>query len=111
MAFKDLLKSAKRRLGLADALGELKDLPQEKIHLSNPWHAVTIQPGPKCCKAVEARLGQRFLSKDAPPLPLKDCTESACRCRYRHYDDRRHEGASLDRKGMPLPHPNRRVND
>jgi hypothetical protein len=112
MAFKDLLNAAKRRLGLVDPVTkQLKDLPREEIRLTNPWHAVTIQPGPKRCAAVEALLGQRFLSRDAPSLPLKDCTESQCTCRYRHYEDRRHEGVPLDRNGMPLPHPHRRNND
>ena len=53
----------------------------------------------------------RYLSKDAPRLPLRDCTESGCTCRYRHYEDRRHEGVALDRNGMPLPHPSRRNTD
>jgi hypothetical protein len=112
MAFKDLIDAAKRRLGMVDPLAEeLKDLPRENIRLSNPWHAVAIQPGPKRCAAVEGLLGQRYLSKDAPRLPLKDCTESGCTCRYRHYEDRRHEGVALDRNGMPLPHPSRRNTD
>jgi hypothetical protein len=112
MALKDLLDAAKRRLGLEDPVAkQLKDRPREEIRLTNPWHAVAIQPGPKRCAAVEALLGQRFLSSDAPNLPLKDCTESQCTCRYRHYEDRRHEGVPLDRNGMPLPHPHRRNND
>jgi len=112
MALKDLLDAAWRRLGLVDPVAEqLKDQPREEIRLTNPWHAVAIQPGPKRCAAVEALLGQRFLSKDAPHLPLKECTEAGCACRYRHYEDRRHEGVSLDRNGMPLPHANRRDND
>ena len=112
MAFKDLVDAAKRRLGMVDPLTEeLKHLPRENIRLSNPWHAVAIQPGPKRCAAVEGLLGQRFLSRDAPRLPLKDCTESGCTCKYRHYEDRRHEGVALDNSGMPLPHPNRRDTD
>ena len=48
MALKDLLDAARRRLGLVDPIAEdLKDLPREDIRLSNPWHSVAIQPGPK----------------------------------------------------------------
>ena len=32
---------------------------------------------------------QRFLSSEAPLLPLAGCTEKACQCRYVHYADRR----------------------
>jgi hypothetical protein len=34
-------------------------------------------------------LDQRFLSRDAPPLPLQGCGTPQCECRYGHYDDRR----------------------
>lgn len=33
--------------------------------------------------------GQRFLSREAPPLPLKNCPNGNCECHYQHYDDRR----------------------
>ena len=32
---------------------------------------------------------QRFLSSEAPLLPLVGCTETSCQCRYVHYADRR----------------------
>lgn len=32
---------------------------------------------------------QRFLSSEAPLLPLAGCTETSCQCRYVHYADRR----------------------
>jgi hypothetical protein len=53
------------------------------------FHAVTIVPGRQACPAARALLDQRFLSRDAPPLPLKDCGTPQCECRYEHYDDRR----------------------
>jgi hypothetical protein len=35
-------------------------------------------------------LGTRFLSKEAPRLPLKGCSiGSDCRCSYQHHEDRR----------------------
>ena len=37
----------------------------------NRFHAVTIAPGRHACAEARALLDQRFLSRDAPPLPLK----------------------------------------
>jgi hypothetical protein len=56
---------------------------------SNPYHAVSIEPREKCCLAVESIQSQRFLSDDAPGLPLPDCSVSDCRCKYIHFADRR----------------------
>jgi hypothetical protein len=41
----------------------------------------------------------RFLSGEAPPLPLPGCTAPRCLCRYAHYEDRR----ARDRR-VPLSH-------
>ena len=53
------------------------------------FHAVTIQPGRLCCHEARALQGQRFLSREAPTLPLRNCTCDNCACLYQHYDDRR----------------------
>ena len=53
------------------------------------WHAVSIVAGPRCCAAARELDGQRFLSKEAPPLPLPDCKRTDCSCHYQHHDDRR----------------------
>lgn len=55
----------------------------------NRWHAVAIVPGPGHCKAAEAAKGRRFLSAEAPLLPLRECDVAACTCKYRHHEDRR----------------------
>jgi hypothetical protein len=52
------------------------------------FHAVTIAPGPRACPEARALQGQRFLSREAPPLPLKNCGSPHCECHYEHYDDR-----------------------
>jgi hypothetical protein len=112
MAIKDLLEAAKRRLGMStDVAAEPEQAPREHIRLSNPWHSVSILPGPRRCEAVTKMLGQRYLSTKAPLLPLKDCTEPNCSCRYKHHDDRRLDGAALDRNGRPLDNPKRRSSD
>lgn len=43
----------------------------------------------ECCEAVKAIASQRFLSADAPKLPLNACDAANCRCTYQHYVDRR----------------------
>jgi len=54
------------------------------------WHAVSIIPGPHACAAATAIGLRRFLSRDAPRLPLVDCDCSErCQCKYRHHADRR----------------------
>ncbi len=55
----------------------------------NPYHAVTIVPGHRTCAAARALQDRRFLSRQAPALPLKECDSAECTCRYEHYDDRR----------------------
>jgi hypothetical protein len=55
----------------------------------NRWHAVTILPGATHCQAAEAAKGRRFLSTEAPILPLRECDAAACTCKYRHHEDRR----------------------
>ena len=55
----------------------------------SPHAAAVIQPGLMCCKAVEQMKGKRILEKDAPSLPLADCDQEKCQCRFRYYNDRR----------------------
>lgn len=61
-----------------------------------PFHAVSIHADPLCCAAVNAVEAQRFLSEDAPGLPLPLCDQEACRCKYQHHADRR--SGSRDRR-------------
>jgi hypothetical protein len=95
----DLFKRAKGLLGL----GQPEQAPVAAKKPIKPWHAVSIAPGPRACAAARELLDRRFLSREAPPLPLKDCDNAQCTCRYEHYDDRRkaprraHEmGVSID---------------
>jgi hypothetical protein len=57
----------------------------------NPYHCVEIRSRGDACSAVRRMTGKRFLSAEAPPLPLAGCPLRACRCVYRHFDDRRQE--------------------
>jgi hypothetical protein len=97
--------------GLRSALGGLLGSKNAKggaasthYHITNPYHAVSIVPGAVCCGAARELRTRRFLSKEAPPLPLKACTANGCRCAYRHYDDRRTKSRrASDRIGQPPP--------
>lgn len=57
--------------------------------ITQAFHAVSIQPGIRCCHQARALQGQRFLSREAPSLPLKNCNCGSCTCHYEHHDDRR----------------------
>ena len=53
------------------------------------FHAVSIEPGRNCCHGARLLQGTRFLSREAPPLPLKNCNNEECTCHYAHHVDRR----------------------
>ena len=48
---------------------------------------------------------RRFLSSEAPLLPLTGCTETSCQCRYVHYADRREQDrrSTYVRSGTSAP--------
>ena len=50
-----------------------------------------IGPDAECCEAVNAIEGKRYLSEEAPMLPLSGCAATECRCRYEPFYDRRTE--------------------
>lgn len=53
------------------------------------YHAVEIHAAAQACPAVRSFRDKRFLSRDAPPIPLPSCSAPDCDCVYVHYDDRR----------------------
>lgn len=58
------------------------------------WHAVSVKPGSSgACPAAVSGQNRRWLSREAPRLPLPGCTRrDTCRCTYQHHDDRRSGG-------------------
>lgn len=63
---------------------------QKRTAGSSEYHAVHIQFCEEtACQAVRRHEGERFLANDAPELPLRECMQPKCLCRYTHYDDRR----------------------
>jgi hypothetical protein len=63
--------------------------PAAPVKKKATYHAVSIAPGPKCCAAANVARGKRFLSREAPKLPLAGCDRADCTCRYEHHEDRR----------------------
>jgi hypothetical protein len=51
---------------------------------------VTVVLHKTSCGAAASCRNKRFLSGDAPRLPLPECpNRSECRCTYKHFEDRR----------------------
>jgi hypothetical protein len=58
--------------------------------ISNPWHAVSVRSSRSACPACVALSGLRFLSAEAPRLPVAGCARPlVCRAVYEHHDSRR----------------------
>lgn len=82
--------------------------PMEHSRVVNPYHSVSIEPGPRACAESRKLECQRFLASTAPMLPLRGCTSATCQCRYAHFNDRR---ATRDRRVQPHnPHAHK-MND
>jgi hypothetical protein len=64
------------------------------------YSAVEIRPRSGACDAARALQGRRFLSTDAPALPLAKCTAAPCRCRFAKLSDRRTDGRRLEHDGL-----------
>jgi hypothetical protein len=78
------------------------------------WHAVEVLAPRTSCPAAQALKGKRFLSTEAPLLPLPQCTRSGiCACVYRKYPDRRaeerREGDDTAIRRSAIPSPDRRT--
>ncbi len=53
------------------------------------YHAVSIKFESRACMAAKTMEGERFLSSEAPRLPLPDCDVTDCQCHFAHHQDRR----------------------
>jgi len=61
------------------------------------YHAVSIKFESRACMAAKKKEGERFLSAEAPRLPLPECDVSKCLCHFAHHKDRR---VSKDRRNI-----------
>lgn len=64
------------------------------------YHAVSIRFSGKACAAAKEMEGRRFLAIAAPKLPLPECDNLECQCRFAHHQDRR----SGDDRRSPFAH-------
>lgn len=80
--------------------------PMQAHRVTNPYHAVSIHAGPSCPETEIRYGGVRFLSKDAPPIPLPSCDRRSCGCRYVHHEDRR---SGFDRRHRDVWEPASRL--
>lgn len=53
------------------------------------FHAVEIRSEGDPCSAARTVAGKRFLSSEAPNVPLPACSQEVCSCVYVHFEDRR----------------------
>lgn len=54
------------------------------------YTGLAFVPDAHCCDAANAHNERRFLTSEAPKIPLAQCSDPAlCHCKYRNIDDRR----------------------
>lgn len=71
----------------------------------NIFHGIAVEPGSRACQAVRQLAGKRYLSEEAPRLPLDECQcVQDCRCVYRHFSDRRTDVRRDADMGLPYRH-------
>ena len=74
-----------------------RDVP--KIPASDSsFQAVSIMTPAMCCDGAASLSDKKFLIKQAPKLPLSQCTSCACKCGYIRYADRRDDDG--DRRAL-----------
>ncbi len=56
----------------------------------NPYHCVEIKAPYDACEEMLKLHGRRFLSAEAPILPLPSCNQP-CACKFKHHNDRRYD--------------------
>ncbi len=85
----------RRRRAAADPIGTPTAATQVRdpaaASRARSFHGVSLKPGPDACAAVHTVIDRRYLSNDAPALPLAGCNRERCECTYGHYTDRRDE--------------------
>lgn len=89
MSLAELIKSLFASPAHAPAPSRVRTARQHQV--TNPWHAVSIVPNSQCCAKARGLMRVRFLSKEAPLLPLEGCDARDCTCHYRHHEDRRRQ--------------------
>lgn len=95
-----LLGGARERSVPAVAPRRPAAVPGRTAGRANPYHAVSVQPGPKACQEARMQRDRRYLSREAPRLPLPGCDAAECRCAYQHHEDRRQQSRRASDVGV-----------
>ena len=74
--------------------------PQQPKAAGGGFGAVEIRISGGACQPARALKGQRFLSREAPALPLPDCTAAQCTCKFTKWSDRRSDSRRLEHGGL-----------
>src|SRR5262245_44551845 len=74
--------------------------PAPRTKLGGRFSAVQIRARAGACKAAQLLQGHRFLAKDAPILPLRECKADRCTCTFSKLPDRRSDGRRLEHGGL-----------
>lgn len=69
-------------------------------HGGKHFPAVEIRARAGACSAARALEGKRYLSNQAPALPLPGCTASSCTCTFAKLTDRRSEDRRFEHGGL-----------
>ena len=93
------MKALKALLGKTPRKASAKKPMRSAVAKAAPggkdFRGVAVVPGPASCSAVNDIVGKRYLAREAPRLPLSNCTDPAnCSCRFKKASDRR----DLDRR-------------
>jgi hypothetical protein len=74
--------------------------PGPRAKAGGRFGAVQIRPRKGACRAAQLLQGHRFLAKDAPALPLRECKAPRCSCTFSKLPDRRSDGRRLEHGGL-----------
>src|SRR5688572_714517 len=74
--------------------------PPPNAKAGGRFGAVQIRPRGDACRAAHLLGKYRFLAKNAPALPLRECTAARCACTFSKLPDRRTDGRRLDHGGL-----------
>ena len=80
--------------------------PKVSRPVEDPWRAVSVLGPSNACRAATELRGKRYLSSEAPSLPLPECSSPMlCKCVYHHHPDRRGKAfrRESDRGQYPRP--------
>lgn len=90
-------QAKKRKRNKITSLSKSSIKKKSANKLKGEFAAVSVRFTPNACEAVKQLQGQRFLSKDAPLMPLQECPRrNICNCFYDYHEDRRENDERSD---------------